>query len=293
MSKILITGGSGFIGRNLAEMFGREHSVSAPSRIGLDLLDAEAVRTYLEEHRFDTVVHAATDRSTRKLGSGPELLHRNCRMFFNLARNEHAFGRMLFLSSGAVYDRAHWRPLLAEEDFDSHVPADDYGFSKYICAKAVDGMKRIFELRLFAVFGPHEDWQVRFISNACCRAVWDLPVTIRQNVFFDFLDIEDLGRILQCFAVTSLRHNHYNICTGRSLDLKTLAEKVVAASGKPIPIQIRNPGLGNEYSGQNSRMLSEIPGFQFRDIDDSIASLYRWYDNRKNAIDCALLRFDG
>jgi GDP-L-fucose synthase len=258
----------------------------------LDLLDAEAVRSYLERHRFDAVIHAATDRSTRKRGSGPELLNRNCRMFFNLARNAHAFGRMLFLSSGAVYDRAHWHPRMAEDDFDAYVPADDYGFSKYVCAKAIDGMDRVYELRLFGVFGPHEDWQVRFISNVCCRAVWDLPVVMRQNVLFDYLDVEDLGRILECFLTGNLRFRHYNVCTGRPMDLEALAQMVVAVSGKRLGIEIRNQGLGNEYSGDNTRMLSGIPGFRFRDMGESVARLYRWYEQRKSDIDPALLRFD-
>src|ERR1035438_9460187 len=87
---------------------------------------------------------------------------------------------MFFLSSGAIYDRAHWHARMSEEDFDRHIPTDDYGFSKYICAKAVDGMERVTEVRLFGVFGPYEDWRVRFISKACCRAVWDMPVVIRQ-----------------------------------------------------------------------------------------------------------------
>src|SRR5438132_7973684 len=103
MSKILITGGNGFIGRNLAAWFRGGHDVEAPARIELDLTDADAVRAYLDRRRFDLVIHAATERSTRQLGSGPGLLNRNCRMFFSLARNSQAFGRMIFLSSGAVY----------------------------------------------------------------------------------------------------------------------------------------------------------------------------------------------
>jgi UDP-glucose 4-epimerase len=291
--RILITGGTGFIGCNLAGQYARSHAVAVPSRAELNLLDAEAVRVYLERHRFDTVIHAATERANRALGSAPGLFDRNCRMFFNLARNPHAFGRMLFLSSSAVYDRVHSKPKLSEEDFDVHVPVDDYGFSKYVCACAVDGMDGVYELRLFGVFGPHEDWRVRFISNACSRAVWNLPVVIRQNVFFDYMDVDDLGRILECFAAAPLRHRHYNVCTGHPIDLKALAEKVVAAAGKPLGIEIRNPGLGNEYSGDNTRMLSEIPDFRFRDVDESVARLYGWYEQRKNAIDPARLGFDG
>jgi nucleoside-diphosphate-sugar epimerase len=41
--KILVTGASGFIGRNLAEHFRPVHDVAAPSRAELDLLDDAAV----------------------------------------------------------------------------------------------------------------------------------------------------------------------------------------------------------------------------------------------------------
>ena len=112
---------------------------------------------------------------------------------------------MLFLSSGMVYDRPHSRPRIPETRFGEHVPSDPYGFSKYLCAQSIAAYGNVFELRLFGVFGPHEDWRVRFISNACCRAVWDMPVTLRQNVFFDYLDVEDLGRLLEAFLNRELR----------------------------------------------------------------------------------------
>ena len=290
--RILITGGSGFIGRNLAEQYAGRHEVAAPSRRQVNLLDPVAVRDYLEASRFDVVIHAATERSNRGLASHPDLLDRNCRMFFHLARNQHAFGRMLFLSSGAIYDRAHWHPRLLEEEFGRHIPADDYGFSKYVCAKTVSAMERVTELRLFGVFGPYEDWRVRFLSNACARAAWDMPVVIRQNVFFDYLDVEDLGWILEAFMTNRPRHKDYNVCTGRSFDLRTLAGMVVEASGKNLDIVIRNEGLGKEYSGGNARLLEEIPDFHFRDMRESVERLYRWYDERKSAIDPAALRFD-
>jgi GDP-L-fucose synthase len=291
--RILITGGSGFIGRNLLEQYAGRYDVLAPSRAELDLLDASAVRAYLERHRFDAVIHAATVRSNRRLGAPPHLMPHNCRMFFNLARNTSAFGRLLFLSSGAVYDRAQPLPRVSEDFFDCHVPAGDYGLSKYVCAKAVDVMDRVFELRLFGVFGPHEDWRVRFLSNACCRAVWDLPVVIRQNANFDYLDVTDLGRILERFLVKILRHRHYNISSGRAVELKTLAGMVVRASGKKLEIVVRREEMGADYCGDNSRMLAEIPDFETSGMADSIRRLYAWYEGRKASIDPAALEFDG
>ena len=293
MSNVLITGANGFIGRNLVRHFQGRHEVASPRRQELDLLDAEGVRAYLERHRFDVVIHAATERSNRALPASPDQLSRNCRMFFNLTRNRHAFGRLLILSSGAVYDRAHWRPRMEEDYFDVHVPADDYGFSKYICAKAIAGMEDAYEMRLFGVFGAYEDWRVRFLSNACCRAVWDLPIVIRQNVFFDYLAVEELGWILEAFFQNRPRYRQYNVCTGRAFDLSRLAAMVVEVSGRSLEIEVKTGGLGSEYSGDNARLLEEIPDFQFAEMRDSIARLYRWYEARKTEIDPAALRFDG
>jgi len=290
--KILITGGSGFIGRNLAEQYASRFEVLAPGRAELNLLNAETVRQYLKQHRFDIVIHAAVERSNRALPPAPNSVERNCRMFFNLARNERLFGRMLFLSSGAAYDRAHWRPKMAEDYFDAYVPSDDYGFSKYICAKAAEASERVYEVRLFGVFGPYEDWRIRFISNACCRAVWDMPVVIRQDALFDYLDVADLGWILEAFWKRNLCHKHYNVCTGRSFALSALAEKVVRVSGKGLGIVIQRQGMGREYSGDNARMVEEIPDCHFRDMDDSIAELYQWYQAHKEIVDPGLLRFD-
>ena len=120
-----------------------------------------------------------------------------------------------------------------------------------------------------------------------------MPLVIRQNVFFDYLDVDDLGRILELMFCRSLRHRQYNVCTGRAVDLKTLADKVIAASGKHLEVEVKNPGLTNEYSGENTRLLAEIPDFRFTESEDSIARLYQWIEARKQSIDPASLRFDG
>jgi UDP-glucose 4-epimerase len=293
MLHLLITGASGFIGRNLAGQLQRRYEVTAPGRRELDLEDDAAVRDFLKAQRFDVVIHCATVRSNRMTGTPAGLLRENCRMFFHLARNSAQFGKMICLGSGAEYDRRYYQPRMTEDYFDTHVPIDEYGFSKYLCAKAVSSYPNIHELRLFAVFGPYESWEVRFLSNACCRAVWDLPIVIRQNVSFDFLDVRDFCCLVEWFIEHTPRMKHYNVCSGKAPDLKSLAEKVVAVSGKNLEIQVKSQGLGREYSGDNTRLLEEIGGFRFRPMEESIRDLYHWYLERKDIIDPDRLHFDA
>jgi UDP-glucose 4-epimerase len=291
--KVLITGGGGFIGRNLCESLCRQYEVLAPTRAELDLSDDAGVRRYLQHHRFDAVIHAATARANRRIGAPPALMQQNCRMFFNLVRNPDAFGKFLFLNSGAVYDRRTPVVRAPETSFDRSVPTDPYGFSKYICSQHIALSANLFDLRLFGVFGPHEDWEIRFLSNACCRAVWDLPILLKKNVRFDYLDVTDLAAVVRWFIEGQPRHRAYNVCSGRAIDLTALARKVIRASGKSLAVEVQEPGLGAEYSGDNRRLLEEMPGLQFRNLDDSINFLYRWYADRQETIDREKLHFDA
>ena len=234
--RILITGGSGFIGRNLAEQLAGTYQVSAPSSAELDLLNEQKVREHLSAHHFDVIVHAATTRSNRRLAAPPDLLDRNCRMFFNLVRNlgrnNERFGKMIHFGSGAEYDRIELPARVREDYFDTRVPQDAYGFSKYICAKYIERPDRIVDLRLFGVFGAYEDYTVRFISNACCRALKGLPIVLRQDIVFDYLYIKDLVKITRWFIENNGRHKAYNVSTGRPVALTELARVIARVSAQ-------------------------------------------------------------
>ncbi len=293
MTTLLITGASGFIGRNLAEQLACHHEVTAPSRAELDLCDEESVQQFFESRRFGVVLHAATVRSNRLLGESPNLLADNLRMFFNLVRHRGSFGRLLHFGSGADFDRRHWRPRMKEDYFGAHTPADGYGLAKYVCAKYGEELEIVTNLRLFGVFGKYEDWRVRFISNACCRVIHGLPIVLRRDVLFDYLYVDDLAAIVRQLIEHQPPERAYNVCTGAPVLLSTLAKIVAEVSGRNPDMIVREPGMGTEYSGDNSRLLTALGGFRFTELRESIGRLYEWYEARKQEIDPAELRFDG
>jgi GDP-L-fucose synthase len=198
-------------------------------------------------------------------------------MFFNMARCGRHFGRMIYFGSGAEFGREHWVPRMSEDYFDRHVPADQYGLSKYIMTKYAQGVKNICNLRLFAVFGKYEDWRVRIISHICRNAVLDEPIRIHQNRFYDFLSISDLTAIVRRFIDSPPPLTTYNVCTGQVVDFLTIAEKVGIISGKKLLVSLDREGLGAEYSGDSSLLLRDLGGFTFTEVDASLRSLYDWY----------------
>jgi GDP-L-fucose synthase len=290
--RVLITGGTGFIGKNLVEQLASDFDLLAPRHAELDLLDERAVAEFLNSHRPDAVVHCATKPGHRNAKDPTGLLDANTRMFFNLTGRKELFGRMILLTSGLIYDHRHYRPKMAENYFGTHVPVDESGYSKYLCARYAERLDNVVELRPFGVFGKYEDWEIRFISNSICKTLFDLPVTLRQNRRFDYIFVDDLVKVVRYFLLNDPLHKAYNITPDHAVELKSLAEMVVRISGKDLPIRIVQPGLGVEYSGDNARIKAEVPGFPFTPLESAVRSLYGWYADHRHLIRRDLLLVD-
>lgn len=178
-----------------------------------------------------------------------------------------------------------YQQKMKEEYFDTSVPVDEHGFSKYLIAKQIEQSNNTVELRVFGIFGKYEDYAIRFISNAICKTLFDFPITIRQNRRFDYLYIDDLMSVVDHFIGAKGKYSAYNVTPDDSIDLYAIAEKVKANSGKAVKIVIAEPGLGPEYSGDNTRLRGEMPGFCFTPLDHAIARLYDWYAAHMHLID--------
>ena len=289
---ILIFGGSGFIGANLVEYLSLKHEVLAPTHAELDLLDEDAVKNYFDIHPVDIVIHSAVRPGHRNAKDPSHQLNHNTRMFFNIVRNAENFKKMIFLGSGLTYDMRYYRPKMKEEYFDTHVPVDEGGFSKYIISKYIEKVDNIIELRVFGIFGKYEDYAIRFISNAICKTLFDLPITIKQNRKFGYIFIDDLMPIIDHFLVNKGGYCCYNVTPDESVELKAIAESVLKISGKNIPINISQDGLGTEYSGDNTRLRKEIKHLFFINIDKAITNLFNWYSENRDSINKEVLLYD-
>lgn len=274
--KILLTGSSGFIGRNLKEAWENQYNLYAPSRRELDLLDTQAVERYLRAEKFDVVVHAANSNNFRNRIDGYQILDWNLRMFLNFERCRNLYGRLYYFGSGAEYDMRHYIPLMEESCFGTYIPADPYGFSKYAMSKLADD--NIYDLRLFGVFGKYEEWQHRFISNMIYQNLNGDVMRMNQNMYFDYLYINDLVSIMDWFLTHTPKHHHYNVCTGERMELYSIAQIVMEETGISSEIVVSQDGWKLEYTGNNCRLRGEMQeALRLTSISGAIRELVAYY----------------
>lgn len=283
--RILITGATGFIGRNLVEKLSPGYSIFAPQRRELDLLDDASVAAFFRSTEVEAVIHCATTAAHRNARPPDDVAFRNLRMYFNLLRHDDRWSRLFILGSGSEYDLRNYSPKMTEEWLGRSVPADPSGFSKFVISTSAESHSRVTVLRIFGAYGKHEDWEIRFISNALCKALFDRPITIRQNRRFDYLWVDDLAPVIEYFVANEPVHRSYNVTPDRSEELLALAQMVLVVAGKEhLPIKLAEAGMGSEYSGDNQRLRRAIPGLTFTPPMQGIARLWEWYSANRDRI---------
>lgn len=286
--KILITGSTGFVGRNVKEYLNKlgKYQVYAPTSKELNCLDEQAVTEFLKENRFECILHFAVyGDAIDKTKDGSRIVDCNLRIFLNFAKNSHLYGKMYYTGSGAEYDKRYDISLVREEDVGKTIPIDSYGLMKYTVGRFIEESNCIYNLRLFGVFGKYEYYPTKYISNVCCKAIYDIPLFMRQNVYFDYLWIHDFCRIVDWFIEHEPRYHTYNIVSGERVSLQEICDNVKKISGKELAVIRGREGLAPEYTASNKRFLDEYKEFSFTPIKKSIRNLYQWYEENQEKID--------
>ncbi|MBT4121066.1 MAG: NAD-dependent epimerase/dehydratase family protein [Candidatus Magasanikbacteria bacterium] len=283
--KILLTGGSGFFGRNIVELLGDKYEILAPNSKELNLLDTSLVYNFLKKEKVDIVIHAAAVGVARNEKDNPGIVLDNLKMFFNLVRAKKMYKRMIFLGSGAEYNKQQELKNIRESDFDKSVPEDPYGFYKYVCAKYCEEASFITHLRLFGVYGKYEDYKTRFISNIICKVLLGLPVTMNQDTYFDYLYVNDFVKILGYFIENEkTKHKFYNIGRGERVSLSSIVHRILYVLDEEKDIKINKPDLNKEYTCDISRLKSELKNIEYTELDQSLLELIKYYKTILNKL---------
>lgn len=285
--RVLFTGGTGFVGRNVIPILKEKHDIFAPTRKELNLLDQKQVETYIKKGNFDVIIHSANPNPFKNsLDKSDTMLEDSLRSFLNIYRIRNSVSKIYIIGSGAELDKKIDMNRISEDEFERSIPSDAYGFSKYIMNCIVENSHNVYNLRLFACYGP-SDHESKFISH-CIRCILrNEDITIRQNCYFDYIHTNDLANILDFFIRNKPKYHSYNIASGTRLTLEEIAKKVLNVMNSDKKIRFINDGFNKEYTPDISRLLLEIGDYEFTNLEEGISTLIPYekeiFENEKKS----------
>lgn len=293
MKKIFLTGGEGFVGRNLSESLAQreDFTLCSPQQDELDLTDCAQLAACLDAFRPDLIVHSATSNTVGK-GYDTNVCEQNLRMFFNLLRHRPPGCTIYTLCSGSSYNRENWTESMTEDYLGQHIPTDSQGFSKFVIASHARHLDNVVTLRLFGVFGKHEDYRYKFISNTIAKRLLGLEVVLFRDALYDYLDVADFCAIVEQLVDRGIHSGEFNVTPDDSVRLSQLIETVDHCLDIDTGHLVTTPGLGRPYTGDNRRLKAALGELRFTPIDTSIRNLIRHYAERVVQIDREALRQD-
>lgn len=279
-----MTGAGGFIGRNILPLLRESYSVIAPYRRELNTVDKKSVDEFLGAKRFEILLHLAVPRpggnSSDKIENHFEDLIRG---FLNFEHHSEKFEKIIYVGSGAEYNKARNIENAREEDIGGNIPGDPYGFSRYISNKIARGSSNIYNLRIFGCYGPSE-MKTRFIRDAIDSSLRGEPISIRQDCLFDYLYVEDLAGVVRWFIENKPAYHDYNVVTGKPEYLSNIAKMIAEKTGNNKDIIIRQDGLNRAYTASNERLLREIGPFNFTSLSEGIDRQIAWQEANDKGI---------
>lgn len=296
--KVLITGGTGFIGRNVvAELIKRGYEVHslvfppfAPEQKGLvqyemNLMDSNAVDKFLSEHHFENLIHLAW-----YVGKGCHIADQNIDWTIstlNLLTSFQKYGGKTFVGAGTISEYEYKFGYLLEDETPTS-PETLYGESKNSVYKIAKTFCKQHDMkfkwpRIFNLYGPNEKPQrlMPSVINSCLKGE-DVKVSDCLK-FQDYLHVEDTAKgIVEVFE--SDIQGAVNICSGKPVQLRYIVNKIAELTNfKGNILWGAVPAaFGDEVVVGNNDKLKSIGWSPKYTLDEGLQHTINWWKENNN-----------
>lgn len=278
MIRVLVTGATGFIGRNLVEELSlRGYEVAGISKRGgmasnvlvdaVDCADAEALNRYCEGKSFDGVIHlAASVPSSFWDDVAKQSIIRNVKMTMNILEvcQKLSSNLLTYASSTSVYGYPEKLPV-TEETFvqpDGFYPLGKF-FGELLCQLYQNKYNlAITILRISAPYGPGMSKETvikRFIKQALQSE--DITLYGKGTRSQDFTYIEDVTHaVAQAYEAKAT--GIFNVSSGTSTSMEELARIVLKVLPKSKS-EIVHTGIDDPQENYHGLFSFEKAGDSF------------------------------
>ena len=282
MSKILITGGAGFIGSHLCDtLIARDHHVTVVDNLVLgtkrniahllsnpnfrfvetDILDDAVMHAVFEEGNFDMVYHLAANSDIQKGGQDPMV---DYQMTFNTTfqilqyLKEFHIGKFFFASTSAIYGET--RDVL-HENYGPLCPVSNYGAGKLASEAFISAFSSMYHIQTWITRFPNVVGE-RFTHGV----IYDFIHKLRQNPHEllvlgngeqckPYVYVKDLvDGILYVTDHASELYNVYLLGSDTRTKVRDIAAMVIEEMG--LDARIR-------YTGGDRGWVGDVPEFRY------------------------------
>jgi UDP-glucose 4-epimerase len=314
--RILVTGGAGYIGSVVTEellqaghqvvvydnlLEGHREAVAAEATlIQADLLDDETLRSTLNNHRVEAVIHMAAHSSVAESCEQPEKYHRNnvvAGVALLEAMRDASVKKIVFSSSAAVYGEPELQPI---DERAPTRPANPYGATKLEFEKALgsyvaSGGLRHASLRYFNAAGATENCgehhnpethliplvlQVAAGQREQIEVYGDDYATPDGTCVRDYIHVTDLARA-HILALDHLDKGSatYNLGGGNGYSVLEVIHAAQEVTGREIPTRVgpRRAGDPPTLVASSAKIKQELDWQpRYENLEVIIESAWRW-----------------
>jgi len=296
--KILITGGNGFIGKNLRDVLNlnNHYLVSVIDKnknknlnlsgnfYEYDINDTDKIKKIFK--KYNIVIHLAAESGVRTdEKKSKKMIQTNINGTFdilNILKDSTNFEKLIFASSGGAIIGNGKLPYL--EDSPAR-PVSLYGSTKLAGEALCSSFSQTFNMQYIAlrfanVYGPNSATKNNLIPNLFKNLIDKKNTYIygNGNQKRDFIYVDDVCNAINK-AITYNKSQIFNIGNGKSIAIKDIIKKISLITNQNIKISYKNPNLNevvNAYLNINKtkKLLNFQPEIK---INCGLINTYEWY----------------
>jgi UDP-glucuronate decarboxylase len=225
--RLLITGGSGFVGQNLIKNLKNKYCLYTPRREEIDLLSGSVeLDIFSKEKGITHLIHLASPRvslSNKSIGMTLTVLHN----ILDVCINNNI--KLIYPSSWVIYSNYRSEALVADEKLFPN-PFGPYAETKWLADMLLNLFRNKYNLqcallRPCSLYGEDSD-RPKFLWSFIDSAAKSLPITVHNYIngipSIDLLHVKDFCKALR-YVIDTDFIGDINLGCGRLLSIKDIA----------------------------------------------------------------------
>ena len=291
-SKVLVTGGSGLVGKYLKKILPDATYISSKD---CDLRDQRQVYDLFEAIKPTSVIHLAAKVGGIKdnIAKPAEYFEDNVLMNTNLLKISYEYGIKQFIGilSTCIYpDKVENYPMKEEDMFlGPPTPTNfSYGYAKRSLAVQIDAYNKqygthynyLIPCNLYGEFDNFENENKMHFLTALLYKIKNsqnnqIGLLGTGKPLRQFMYAKDFAEVIKQTLENNITES-FNVAPNENLSINDMALEAISAINPSLKIKYSNPELDGQYRKDvdNSKFQSIFPNFRFTPLKEGLLRTY-------------------